>query len=232
MNKKRVLITGASGLIGRALVARFLAEGWSVIAQVKSNPRALADLDLKVEIIEIDLAQPGNGRKLLERVGDVNLVINNAADQAILPPESVQPAELENIFQVNLFAPLELMSAARNSGVELCINISSIEAQSARPGHEIYGASKAALEALTKSLAMAFTPMRINGVRLGLIGDSSIETRWPEGVAAWRAAVPSKRYGAPDEVASFVYAISSKDFDYTTGAIFDFDGGKSASPGW
>jgi NAD(P)-dependent dehydrogenase (short-subunit alcohol dehydrogenase family) len=75
-------------------------------------------------------------------------------------------------------------------------------------------------------------PMRVNGIRLGLVGDANLTERWPSGVKAWNALVPGKRFASPAEVAAFVFQISSSDFDYATGAIFDFDGGKSAAPGW
>jgi 3-oxoacyl-[acyl-carrier protein] reductase len=232
MNSQRLLLTGASGLIGRALVTKYLEENWSVVAQVNKNPESLSEFSSRLEIVHLDLALPGNGRKLAEQIGKFDLVINNAADQSVISPSEGEIKDIEALFRVNLFAPLEIMAAAKSKGASTCINISSIEAVSARPGHEIYGASKAALESLTKSLSVSFAPMRINAVRLGLVGDSGIENRWPEGVAAWRNAVPLKRYASPDEVADFIYEISKTSFSYATGAIFDFDGGKSASPGW
>lgn len=232
MSKPKVLITGASGLIGKSMVAHFLNQGWSVIAQVNGNGERLAEVSNQIEIIKSDLSIPGNGTALINQLDNLELVVNNAADQSVIQPTELRTEAIEAMFRVNLFAPLEIIAAARSKGVRTCINISSIEAHSARAGHEIYGASKAALESITKSLSVAFAPMRINGVRLGLVGEPSIESRWPDGVAAWRSAVPSKRYASPNEVAKFVHEISTDSFDYTTGAIFDFDGGKSASAGW
>ena len=217
MSEKKVLITGASGLIGRSLVARFASAGWSVIAPTRN---------------ECDLSLSGALTNFITSGPKCDLLINNAADQSILDPKQYTQAELTQLFQVNLFAPLEALVAAHKLGFRSAINISSIEARSPRGGHEIYGASKAALEAVTKSMAVALSPMRINAIRLGLVGDSTLGDRWPEGVAAWRAATPAARYASPEEVAEFALAITGAAFNYTTGAIFDFDGGKSASPGW
>lgn len=217
MNEPKVLITGASGLIGRALVSRFTTAGWSVIAPTRK---------------ECDLSIGGALSNFITRGPKCDLLINNAANQSVLDPENYTQDELTQLFQTNLFAPLEAMVAAHKLGFGSAINISSIEASSPRGGHEIYGASKAALEALTRSMAVALAPMRINAIRLGLVGDASLADRWPEGVAAWRAATPVARYASPAEVAEFALAISGDAFNYTTGSIFDFDGGKSASPGW
>jgi len=101
-----------------------------------------------------------------------------------------------------------------------------------RSGHEIFRASKSALESATRSLALSLAPMRINGIRLGLIGDNQVENRWPEGFTSWTNTVPVGRIGNAEEVANLALALTSETFDFATGSIIDFDGGKSAHPGW
>ena len=223
----RVLVTGASGLIGRALVAKFLEDGWQVIAQVR-NKEDLAPHN-SLTVISFDLEKRGGG-ELLTEVGVVDLVINNAANQDLLELSDREGATRQ--FIVNAIAPTEIAAAASKLGVSSLINISSVEALSAKAGHEYYGATKAALESLTKSLANSLAPMRLLSIRLGLVGDSSLNNRWPEGVAAWKEATPLSRYATPEEVADFVALLSSDKLRYVTGSIFDFDGGKGASPGW
>lgn len=223
----KVLITGASGLIGRALVTRFLIDGWQVFAQVR-NKHDLKEHDA-LTVISFDLEQRGGG-ELLKEVGAVDLVINNAANQELLELSDREGAIRQ--FVVNTIAPAEIANAAKNLGVATLINISSVEALSAKAGHEYYGATKAALESLTKSLANTMAPMRLLSIRLGLIGDSSLATRWPDGVASWKRATPVARYAAPEEVAEFVALLSSESLKYLTGSTFDFDGGKGANPGW
>ena len=223
----RVLVTGASGLIGRALVAKFLEDGWQVIAQVR-NKEDLAPHN-SLTVISFDLEKRGGG-ELLTEVGVVDLVINNAANQDLL--ELSDRAGATRQFIVNAIAPTEIAAAASKLGVSSLINISSVEALSAKAGHEYYGATKAALESLTKSLANSLAPMRLLSIRLGLVGDSSLNNRWPEGVAAWKEATPLSRYATPEEVADFVALLSSDKLRYVTGSTFDFDGGKGASPGW
>jgi len=223
----KVLITGASGLIGRALVTKFLSDGWEVIAQVRNNHDFASNSSLTV--IKFDLEKRSGG-ELLNQVGEVDLVINNAANQEQLQLSNREGAIRQ--FIVNAIAPTEIAAVAMKLGVTTLINISSVEALSAKAGHEYYGASKAALDSLTKSLANTLAPMRSISIRLGLVGDSSLATRWPEGVTAWNAATPLARYAAPEEVAEFVALLSSDSLRYVTGSTFDFDGGKGANPGW
>lgn len=223
----KVLITGASGLIGRALVARFLTDGWEVFAQIRRDDEF--ELGKSARVISFDLERQSGG-ELINEVGVVDLVVNNAANQ-----EQLQLSDREGAirqFIVNAIAPTEIAAAAKKKGVAQLINISSVEALSARAGHEYYGATKSALESLTKSLAISLAPMRLLSIRLGLIGDSALSTRWPEGVAAWKEATPLARYAAPEEVADFVALLSSDSLRFVTGSTFDFDGGKSANPGW
>ena len=226
---ERVLITGANGLIGRALVNKYLSNGDRVIAQVRDSNSISPRENL--EIHSFDFAKK-SGAELLSEVGQLDILINNAANQEVVPISEISRAKFEEILRVNVIAPSELSVAAKAAGASRIVNLSSVEANVAKSGHEIYGASKAALEALTRTLGNALAPVRVNGVRLGLVGGPDLTDRWPAGVTNWKNAVAAKRYASPEEVADFVFQITGKEFSYSTGAIFDFDGGKSSSAGW
>jgi 3-oxoacyl-[acyl-carrier protein] reductase len=224
---KSVLVTGASGMIGRSLVAKFEKEGWQVFAQVRNE----LVFPNSVETIKFDLSH-GSAKDLIAHIPTLDLIINCAANQEVISAEEITNQKALEIFKINTISPFEIIVAAKSIGAKVAINTSSIEGDVARPGHEIYGASKAALDAITRSLANSLAPMRVNGVRLGLIGGTDLAQRWPGGVASWKAAVPAGRYASADEVAEFIYKLSGPEFEYATGAIFDFDGGKRAAPGW
>ncbi|NDC13268.1 MAG: SDR family oxidoreductase, partial [Actinobacteria bacterium] len=64
------------------------------------------------------------------------------------------------------------------------------------------------------------------------VGDENLAHKWPEGVTSWNENVPMHRYATPDEVATFALLLTDSAYEFATGAIFDFDGGKSTSPGW
>ncbi len=221
-----VLVTGASGLIGQAYVERFLQLGFTVIAQV--NKGALPARE-NLHVIAADLSVVGSGKSLVQealaRAGKLDYVINNAANQAILDPATATRAEIELMMRINVDAPKEIIDEASKSGVQVVLNISSVEALNPRAGHEIYGASKAALDVLTRSASRAHPPMRVLGLRLGLIGRDGIDQAWPEGVAAWKAATPLARYATADEVVAVSEFLLSDANAWATGSTYDFDGG-------
>jgi NAD(P)-dependent dehydrogenase (short-subunit alcohol dehydrogenase family) len=226
--KKRVLITGASGEIGSAIASIYRDRQWEVFAHYRSQEPQVPG----VTSIKKELTLPEAGRELVESTKP-HIVINCAADQSVFEIDSdgIHQKSAE-MLAVNLLAPLEIMRAAARTGTELCINLSSIEALRAKQGHALYGASKAALESLTRTAALELAPMRVIGLRLGLISRPGIEESWPEGVRAWIESSPSKRMGSPSEVARAIAALASDDFAWVTGSTIDFDGGFNATPGW
>ena len=146
-----ILITGASGLIGRAYVDRFLELGFTVCAQVNTGELPARP---NLHVIAEDLAVTKSGNSLVQealaRAGKLDYVINNAANQAILDPAAASRAEIELMMRINVDAPKEIIDEAAKSGVRVVLNISSVEALNPRAGHEIYGASKAAFDVLTR----------------------------------------------------------------------------------
>jgi 3-oxoacyl-[acyl-carrier protein] reductase len=225
-----ILITGASGLIGRAYVDRFLELGFTVCAQVNTGSIPAQD---KLNVIATDLSVAGSGSSLVQealaRAGKLDYVINNAANQAILDPATATRDEIELMMRINVDAPKEIIDEASKSGVQVVLNISSVEALNPRAGHEIYGASKAALDVLTRSASRAHAPMRVLGLRLGLIGRDGIDQAWPEGVSAWKAATPLARYATADEVVGVTEFLISDANAWATGCTYDFDGGLGTS---
>jgi 3-oxoacyl-[acyl-carrier protein] reductase len=226
--KKRVLITGASGGIGAAIATLYRDLEWDVYGQYWSNEPDLVG----ITGLKKNLLLENSGHELVDAVRPY-LVVNCAADQDVFEMRSADSSrKATDLIRVNLLAPMEIMSAASHHGAKVCINISSIEALRARPGHALYGASKAALESLTRTAALELAPMRVLSLRLGLISRHGLERDWPEGVQAWNELVPSKRMGTPSEVARMVERLASDDFQWATGSTIDFDGGFNSAPGW
>ena len=214
-----LLLTGATGYIGSALKSHYQEKGFTVIAPTRA---------------ECDLAKTGAVTKYLASINfeKIDYIINNAADQSVAELKDAKPDEINSMMQTNFNSIAEIYSyvASHPANIKSILNISSIEALSARAGHTIYGASKAALESLTKSSAVELKKIRTNALRLGLISRPDIKSSWPEGVSSWIKSTPIGRMGEIADV------ISAADFlltsDWITGEILTLDGGNSANPGW
>ena len=216
-----ILLTGGSGYIGGHLHTFFAAQGATVITPSRS---------------ECELSTIGATSKYLESLHSkgirLDYIINNAANQIVENLLTALPETIAEIMQVNFNAVAETYAFVKSSSwtVQSIVNISSIEAVHARAGHSIYGASKAALESLTRSAAIELAPTRSNALRLGLISRPDIESSWPEGVASWRKATPLLRMGELADITEALHFLLTA--PWITGEILTLDGGNSASPNW
>ena len=214
-----LLLTGATGHIGSGLKDHFAAKGYKVIAPTR---------------FECDLAKSGSVTQYLKSIDftDVEFIINNAADQSVFELANANPADIEKMMQTNFNSIAEIYSyvASHSGNLKSILNISSIEAINARPGHTIYGASKAALESLTKSAANELKNIRTNALRLGLISRPGIQSSWPEGVNAWIKSTPLGRMGEINDVTSAADFLLTS--EWLTGEILTLDGGNLSNPGW
>lgn len=231
--EQTILITGASGHIGRSFVDHYLRKGFQVIAISNRGPMSRA---VNLTRISADLTEVGAGIKVLEDAlkihSKIDFIINNAArqDATLLKDENAQT--IHNIFQVNVSSVAEMYSqiASNKFGVKSVLNITSIEAVNARTGHSIYGASKAALEALTKSAAVEIAPVRSNALRLGLIERDGIRESWPGGVSAWEKSAPLVRMGTFNDISQAADFLLNA--TWITGSILTLDGGMSTVTNW
>lgn len=171
----RILITGASRGLGRALAVELTRRGHKVVA----SARHIADLaELQVaEKIALDVTVPSSVRDAVATVGDLDVVINNAAINAEGPVEAIPVKAVQNVFETNVFGPLSVIHGflpgmrARRQG--LIVNISSLAGQFAPPLQGVYSASKAALEMLSEALEFEVQHF---GVRVVLIQSGGIRT--------------------------------------------------------
>jgi NAD(P)-dependent dehydrogenase (short-subunit alcohol dehydrogenase family) len=187
---KNALVTGASRGLGLAL-ARALAErGWSLVIDARGADAlgaARTELAELTHVVAIpgDVANPDHRERLIAAVeGPLDLLVNNASSLGAspLPPLSDYPLEvLENVFRVNVMAPLALVQRALPvlSPEARILNVSSDAAVEAYEGWGGYGASKAALDQLTNVLAAERTDLHVYAVDPGDMNTQMQQDAYP-----------------------------------------------------
>lgn len=222
MNKNStILLTGGSGHVGSHLKSYFESLGATVIAPIRA---------------ECDLSVNGATTQYLaglqEEKTQLDYIICNAADQSVHALDVLTPADASSMMQANFISIVEIYAFIKKHSlpVKSILTISSIEATFPRGGHLLYGASKAAVEAITKSAPLEIPQCRSNALRLGLISRPGIESSWPEGSAAWKASTPLSRMGELTDVSSAAEFLLSA--EWITGEVLTLDGGNSVNPGW
>ncbi len=241
------IVTGAGGGIGRAVAERLAMEG-SVVAlvdiagdRVEAAARALNEGGARAIGLRADVSSRADVEALVERVsidlGPVTALVNNAA---IFPTSAfleITDRQWDEVMAVNLRGPFlcsqivarRMISRGVGGGI---VHIGSAAGRVARPGNAHYAASKAALEQLTRTMAIELAPhaIRVNCVAPGLISSEVIARyeRDPRNIDEHRAKmsrIPLARMGTPAEVAAMVEFLLSSESTYVTGSILAVDGG-------
>jgi len=222
------VVTGARGGVGRAVVAQLLDRGYSVVAHSRY---VIADLPSGVVSLSGDLSDPATAGHVHDAVERVDLLVNNAASQVVGPLDSLTASSWTDMLGETFLSAVHLSTALRPlmpRGASV-INVTSIEAGSAFPNHAHYAASKAALEAFTRSAALEWAPagIRVNAIAPGLVDRPGLAEEWPEGWAWWQRTCPLGRAIRPSEVAEAVAFLASS--SGVSGVVLPVDGGWSAS---
>lgn len=242
-----VVVTGAGSGIGRAVAERLLCSGDTVIAvgrraaMLESLAAAAPDTD-RVVPVPMDVTEPTAPARLralvAERFRRLDGLVNCAGLARFAPLESACLEDFDRMLAVNLRAPAALIQALLPALVEgrgSVVNVTSVGGVLAMPGRSLYGATKAAINSLTRSLARELAPrVRVNAVVPGPVDTPMYDDLGlvPEQTQALRDGLldstPMARFGRPDEVARWVHALLDRDMSgWVTGALVAVDGGRS-----
>ncbi|MFI8093801.1 SDR family NAD(P)-dependent oxidoreductase [Streptomyces sp. NPDC086080] len=237
--QQTALVTGATAGIGRATALALAARGADIIVHGRDEERA-ADALRRIEALgatarfePADLSDPLEVTELAERAGEVDILVNNAGIFHFAHTADTDPTTFDAHIAVNLRAPYLLVQALApgmtRRGHGAIINISSGAATTPGSGSGIYGATKAALESLTRVWAAEYGP---GGVRVNAVAAGPTRT---EGTAAYGDAFESagqavalKRLAGPEEIAGAVAFMASPDASYVNGATLSAMGGQPA----
>jgi NAD(P)-dependent dehydrogenase (short-subunit alcohol dehydrogenase family) len=232
------LVTGGSRGLGYEMVRAFAERGADVIVASRKldNCEAVADevrsLGRRALAVQVHAAKWESIDRLIDTAsaefGRVDILVNNAGMSPAMPSHEVTEELFDSVVGLNFKGPFRLASqiAKRMSDAEggVIINVTSSGSLMPLPGVVPYGCAKAALNAMTRSLAAEYGPkVRVNTLSPGPFL-TDISKAWPEGERD-RAPNALARPGRPEEIVSAALFLASPASSFTTGAIVRVDGG-------
>ncbi|QIL82601.1 SDR family oxidoreductase [Diaphorobacter sp. HDW4A] len=236
------LVTGSTSGIGSAIARRLLQEGFSVVLHSRNSVEtgnAMAKEMPHTCYLQADLAMEEDRKRLIRETllecGRLDVLVNNAGISQVIPHGDLLAASPEiwhEMHEVNVVAPFRLIAHAQDAlrasaalhGKPACVvNVSSHAGVRPKGASIPYSASKAALNHMTRLLALNLAPaIRVNAVAPGLV-DTPLTETWTTARTLWSEKSPMRRGATPEDIAQVVAMLVSS--DYLTGEVVLSDGG-------
>ena len=229
MENKKAIVTGGNRGIGKGIVLGLIEQGYTVLATCRN----ISNFDYshaKLSLANLDISDASSVENFQKTVSEFepNILINNAGitkDNLFL---RMSDEDWENVINTNLNGVFKITKLVVKGMLKKrwgrIINISSVSGSMGNPGQTNYSASKAGVDALTRSLAKELGSRNIT---VNSIAPGFIETDMTEGVIDQQILdkIPLKRAGKPEDIASLVNFLSSEESNYITGQTLVVDGG-------
>jgi len=237
---RTALVTGASGVIGRACAVALAGQGARVVVGWASDEQGATETADQVKaagaeaiLAQADLTQPGAAKELVTAAGDggVDILVNNAGvtrDGLVL---RMKDEDFQHVLDLNLLAAFRCTREALRGMLRRrwgrIISISSVVGLVGNPGQANYAAAKAGLIGLSLSVAreVANRGITVNVVAPGYVPSPLTDAMSEEARDAILGAIPAGRMGTAEEVAAAVRYLSSESASYVTGQVLAVDGG-------
>lgn len=241
MNRKSVIITGASRGIGKAIALKYARQGYDVSISCIHSTDRLEQVRKEIESHSVSCLtfQGDMGiyeqaeefiRLSVQQFGCPDILINNAGISYVGLLQDMSPEEWEHILRTNLTSVFHCSKLVIPHMLQpkrgKIINISSVWGSAGASMEVAYSATKGGIHAFTKALAKELAPsgIQVNAIACGIIDTEMNQFLSPDELHAITDEIPAGRVGKPDEVADLVYAVSQGQ-DYLTGQIITLDGG-------
>ena len=251
MSEKVALVTGAGRGIGRGIAVALAQKGWTLVVNYRGNAEAASDTRRAIEeaggraiVVQANIASGEDRARLIEaplqQFGRIDLLVNNAG---MAPRQRVDilettEASYDEVMAVNLKGPFFLTQSVATKMIELVqqgtlespaiINIGSLSAYASSPNRPEYCLSKAGIGMMTALFAdrLAGEGINVYEIRPGIIQtDMTSVVKDKYDTLIDDGLTPIKRWGQADDVARAVVAIAERLFPFSTGEIFNVDGG-------
>jgi NAD(P)-dependent dehydrogenase (short-subunit alcohol dehydrogenase family) len=239
---KGVLVTGGVRGIGRGITEAFLAAGAEVVVCARHDPNQLPSAGGRTaSFVAADIRDPEAAAMVVDTAAarfaeqgiGLDVVVNNAGGSPLLDSATASPRVSTRIIELNLLSPLHISQRAnaimqqQDTGGSI-IMISSVSGARPSPGTAVYGAAKAGLVHLAKTLAIEWSPkVRLNSLVVGLVATEQAEGHYggPVGIAKIAQTIPARRMGTPEDVAGACLFLGSPLASFVSGAALDVHGG-------
>ncbi len=238
------VVTGGSRGIGRAIVQALAAEGAKVAFIYRGNQQAAETLVAEVkqaggtvQALQCDVTNLDEAQQCVEKVekewGAIRILVNNAGiikDDLFV---RMEPAAWDAVLKTNLGGTYNFCRAVAFNMMRQrqgrIINVSSVAAEHTNPGQTNYAASKGAINAFTRALAVELAS---RGVTVNAIAPGFVETEMTEAVRnkagdLIKKMIPMKRLGKPEDIARVAVFLAGPESSYITGQVITVDGGLS-----
>lgn len=240
---KTALITGCNRGIGKAIAKKFVQEGANLICAIrKENPEFKAEADgwaekygVNIHFVYFDLADEDGIKAAFKELNQekrtIDILVNNAGIARFKPFMMTKLDDYKEMMQVNVLAPVlisqfvfKMMLKQKKGAI---INLSSISGFDMNAGNAAYGASKAAIASLTRTMAKEFAKagVRVNAIAPGFVHTDMNAQITDDYMSEMQSKIALGKLAHPDEVANLVCFLASDEASYMTGQVIRIDGG-------
>ena len=234
---RTALVTGATSGIGQAAALALADQGYQVIVHGRDAVRgaetvkAIEDRGGQARFVGCDLSESADVAGLVVEAGEVDVLVNNAGFSWFGPTADLDDATFDKLFAANVRGAYQLVAALApamaKQGSGSIVSVDSMVGRIGLSGAAAYGATKAALTAMTRAWAAEYSP---SGVRVNTVAPGPAYTNGADSdlISGLGATTLLGRAAQPDEIAEVIAFLASDKASYITGAVIPVDGGRSA----